>query len=180
MPIEEADMLRAWALAEVTGPGMQIPQLDPVREKLRVGGTASLNDWDWWLLEKTVPIARAPILGALLPLRVSWYRGHLTIEALAEQARTFNFAPFDKVAPSRQLAALCRAIRRPDAPEFDRAAMTVPPVFVAPSITGPWCLIEGYRRCCRALRDRDGGRFDGQPLPVIVGVHPSTETWALW
>jgi len=181
--IDESEMVRAWALAEVTGPSsplQQVPQLDPVREKLRAGGAGTLTNADWQLLERGIRLTRQPMLDPLLALRPTWYRGHLPIDVLAG-ARTINYQRFVELAPSRRLAALCVTRGQPGgAPEFDRAAMTAPPILIGPTLDGPWCLVEGYRRCCRAIRDDLAGHFDGLPLPVIVGVGPDMSRWRWW
>ena len=182
--IDESEMLRAWALAEVTSstsPMQQAPDFDPVREKLRAGGADTLTPADWQLLERGIRWAREPILGPLLALRPRWYRAHLPVEVLAD-ARTIGFPLFVAKAPSRRLAALCAAEGHPGAApgEFRREAMTAPPILVGVTLEGPWCLAEGYRRCCRAIRDQQAECFDGLPLPVIVGVGPEMARWTWW
>ena len=177
-------MLRAWALAEVTSPTspmQQVRELDPVRAKLQAEGLGALTPVDWQLLERDIRWARQPMLGPLLVLGPTWYRGHLSVDVLAG-VRAIGFPPFVEKAPARRLAALCAAEGHPGAAtgEFKRAAMTAPPILVGETLEGPWCLAEGYRRCCRAIRDQEAGRFDGKPLPVIVGVHATIARWSWW
>jgi hypothetical protein len=182
-PLAEREMLRAWALAEVTSadsPMRQIPQLDPIRATVRGRGSGLLNDADWSLLERAILSVRQPMLAPLCALHLTWHRGQLPVEALA-QARTINYGPFVAKAPSRRLADLCAAEGHPGAAGgFDRTALTAAPILVGVALEGPWCLVEGYRRCCRAIRDQVAGRFDGQLLPVIVGVHPEIAEWPWW
>lgn len=163
-----------------TSPLQQIRPLDPVREKLHAGGPGTLTNADWQLLERGIRWARQPMLDPLLSLHPMWYRGHLPIGVLGD-ARTINFQPFVEKAPSRRLAALCvTGGHSEDVAEFDRAAMTAPLILVGLTLEGPWCLVEGYRRCCRAIRDDRAGRFDGLPLPAIVGVGTEMARWQWW
>ena len=41
----------------------------------------------------------------------------------------------------------------------------------------PFTLVEGYTRCCRALRDWSSGRFDGLPIPMLLGVTERIGEW---
>jgi len=174
-------MARAWALAEVispTSPMQQMSECNPVRAKLRDGGT--LSETDWQVLEHGIRWARQPMLDPLLALHPTWYRGELPVDVLAG-ARTINLPAYVERAPSRQLAALCATRGQSEgAPEFHHASMTAPAILVGPTLDGPWCLVEGYRRCCRAIRDDRAGRFDGLPLSVIVGVGPDMSRWRWW
>ena len=176
-------MLRAWALAEVTSstsPMQKASEFDPVREKLRAGGADTLIPADWQLLERGIRWARQPMLDPLLALQPTWYRGSLPIDVLAG-ARMINLPAYVERAPSRQFAAFCVTRGQPGGPpEFNRAAMTAPPILAGTTLDGPWCLVEGYRRCCRAIRDHLAGRFDELPLPVIVGVSPDMPRWPWW
>ncbi len=54
------------------------------------------------------------------------------------------------------------------------------PIAVGPTRAGPLTLVEGYGRCCRALRDYKTGLYDGLPMPMMVGVTERIQEWAWW
>ena len=64
--------------------------------------------------------------------------------------------------------------------EFDRSCMVGTPIAVGPTLDGPFMLVEGYTRCCRALRDQNAGLYDGLPMPLLVGVTRQIRGWIWW
>lgn len=181
MPTTEAHAIREWGLAEIVSdklPTGSAPWLEPLRAKVRNARRDELTEAEWSALERLARDFRAPMLDPLLALRPKWYEGEIAVEDLY-QARIIAYPPFVKNAPSRRLDELCGPSNAP-APEFDRAVMNARPIVLGPSVAGPWCLVEGYGRCCRALRDHRAGRFDGQAIPVIAGITPLASEWSWW
>ncbi len=111
------------------------------------------------------------------------------IEAVAGM-RIMAFPPFLEKAPSRRLAELAEAERGAGPagqPEFSRAAMVGAPIAVGRTLDGPFTLMEGYTRCCRALRDQQywplrwsahahGGGRDGANAGVGLVVSAAKST----
>ena len=93
-----------------------------------------------------------------------------------------RFQAYLEKAPSRRLADFAEAERGAPRtePEFQRHAMRGMPIAVGTTLDGPLTLVEGYTRSCRALRDHHDRRFDGLPLPIIVGVSARIEEWPWW
>jgi len=177
----EARVIREWGLAEIVSPTAPLgamPELASVRARVRTTGREGLTEADWQILEGEARRTRAPMIDPLLRLAPDWYEGELLIEDLVV-ARIINYQPFVENAPSRRLDDFCGQPTR-DAAEFDRPAMNARPILLGSSLAGPWCLVEGYGRCCRAIRDHRAGRFDGQPIPVIAGVAPRATEWHWW
>jgi hypothetical protein len=180
-PIPEAHALREWGLAEIvspTAPLGQMRELEPLRARVRAAGRATLTEEDWQILERGARATRSPMIDPLLLLRPAWYEGEVAVANLFD-ARIIAYQPFVEKAPSRRLDDLCGQPQAPSA-EFNRAVMTARPIVLGSSLSGPWCLVEGYRRCCRAIRDHRVGRFDGQPMPVIAGVTSRATEWSWW
>ena len=174
--VGERRMLRSWAMAEVTNPrwasnlaGVEWPSM--LKAKMDAGDWVALTEAEWAIVEDVISQLRAPLLGGLLQLGPRWYESELPIETVA-QIRIMAYPPFVAKVPSRRLMDLAEAERgaSSSAPEFLRASMVGTPIAVAPIIVGPFTLVEGYTRCCRALRDWSSGRFDGLPIPMLLGV----------
>ena len=176
-------MLRTWAMAELMNPRWApnlagVPWPSALRAKMNARDWAALTEAEWAMVEHVMMQLRAPLLGGLLPLQPQWYEGGVPIEAVAEM-RVMAYAPFVAKVPSRRLVDLAEAERGAPSgtPEFVRAFMVGVPIAVAPALAGPFTLVEGYTRCCRALRDWNTGRFDGLPIPMVVGVTDRIGEW---
>jgi hypothetical protein len=187
-PVDQSGMLRTWAMAEVVNPRWApnlvgtIPWPAALKAKMDAGHWHALTESEWPMVENIITQLRAPLLGGLLALRPKWYLGEIPIAAVAE-TRFVNFQGFlAKVPGSRRLADLAEAERGAEKaqPEFNRAAMTGLPIAVGSTLDGPFTLVEGYSRCCRALRDYHAGLYDGLPLPMVVGVTERIREWDWW
>ncbi|MFQ5962076.1 MAG: hypothetical protein ACE5MG_11835 [Candidatus Methylomirabilales bacterium] len=180
-PITEAQAIREWGLAEIVSDKLETgsaPGLEPLRARVRSVSRHELTEAQWGALERLARLFRAPMLDPLAALRPEWYEGEITVEELLG-ARIIAYPPFVQNAPSRRLDDFCGPPHG-TVPEFDRAVMNARPIILGLSISGPWCLVEGYGRCCRAIRDHRAGRFDERPIPVIAGVTPRATEWSWW
>lgn len=181
-PISEAQAIREWGLAEIVSDKLPIgsfPQLEPLRTRVREVGRLGLTDTEWRALEEIARAYRASMIDPLLELRPTWYEGgEFAVEELLG-VRIINDQGFIQRAPSRILKDLCGE-PTPGIPEFDRAKMNARPILLGSSLGGPWCLVDGYGRCCRAIRDHRAGRFDGRSIPAIVSVTPRAAEWVWW
>jgi hypothetical protein len=183
-PVDRKRMLRAWAMAEVTNPrwahnlaGVGWPS--ELQAKMKADDWAALTEAEWESVEDVIAQLRASLLDGLLQLQPRWYEGELAIEAVA-QMRIMAYPPFVANAPSRRLVDLAEVERGASSgpPEFLRAYMVGTPIAVAPVVGGPFTLVEGYTRCCRALRDWNSARFDGLPIPMLIGVTERIGEWS--
>ena len=123
--------------------------------------------------------SRAPQLDPFFTAASEWFHRDVTIDEIAS-ARTM--ASFAERAPGRRVDELAL---RPASPtgltivEFEPLLMGRP-IFVAPAIDGPSCLVDGYRRCCELLLRH----YEGAPLPstfpAIVAVVPTIVGWPQW
>jgi len=183
-PVSQSHMLRTWAMAEVVNPrwapnlaGVQWPAT--LRAKMDAGQWNALTEDEWLVVEHVLLRLRAPLLDGLLPLQPKWYEGEFAIVVVAEM----GFMRFKKKTPaSGRLADYAEDERGTQArePEFIRARMVGVPVAVGPSLEGRLILVEGYTRCCCALRDHNTGLYDGLPMPMVVGVTERIQEWARW
>lgn len=150
---------------------------------MEAGKWEALSEPEWQMLESAIAEFRQPLLAGLLALQPDWYEGELPIEAVAEM-RIVKYQPFAQKAPSGRLVDLAGA-ERGDAPrghgEFIRKSMVGLPIAVGRNLAGPLTLVEGYTRCCRALRDYRTGLFDGLPIAMVVGVADRIAEWSwMW
>lgn len=186
-PVNQSHMLRTWAMAEVVNPRwtrhvVGVPWPDGVRPRWTWGQWDALTEAEWGMDEQIISQLRAPLLDGLLQLQPRWNEGSLPIDTVAGM-RIMAFPPFLERAPSRRLAELAEAERGAGPagqPEFIRAAMVGLPIAVGRTLDGPFTLMEGYTRCCRALRDHNAGLYDGLPMPMIVGVTERIQEWPWW
>ncbi len=186
-PVDQSRMLRTWAMAEVVNPRwahnlVGVPWPLGLKAKMDVGQWDALTEAEWGMDEQVISQLRAPLLDGLLPLLPKWNEGELAIEAVADM-RIMAFPRFLEKAASRRLADLAEAERGAGPagrPEFIRAAMVGLPIAVGRTLDGPFTLMEGYTRCCCALRDHHTGLYDGLPMPMVVGVTERIEEWAWW
>ncbi len=183
--MNQSHMLRTWAIAEVANPRWAanlagVPWPPGLKAKMDVGQWDALTEAEWGMDEQVICQLRAPLLDGLLPLQPHWYEGGLPIEAVADM-RIMAFPPCVEKAPSRRLADLAEAERGAGPvgqAEFARAIMVGLPIAVGRTLDGPFLLVEGYTRCCRALRDQNTGLYDGLPMPMVVGVTERIQEWA--
>ncbi len=149
---------------------------------MEAGQWDTLTDPEWTAVEQVVTQFRGPLLGGLLALQPTWYEGEMPIATVAGM-RFMAYEDFVKKVPgSRRLpdpAEHERGVATGE-PELDRARMVGVPVAVGASLDGPLTLVEGYTRCCAALRDHHVGLYDDQPMPMIVGVTPRIQEWRWW
>ena len=185
--IDQFKMLRNWALAEATSGQTGMSQVvagwpAETQHKLSTGQHDSLSENEWRMLEAGIVLTREPLLIGLLWLQPQWYRGEVPVEMLADM-RIINFSPFVQKAPSRKLADLAEAERgggRGAKSEFSLDKMVGLPIAVGLSLDGRLCLVEGYSRCCRILRDHKDGIFQHRRVPFIVGVSERIVEWSWW
>ncbi len=180
-------MLRNWAIAEATSAQKEMSEVvagwpAETQRKLHAGEQDALSEDEWRMLEAAIVLTRQPLLVGLLWLQPQWYQGEVPVEMLADM-RIINFSPFVQKAPSRKLSDLAEA--RPggatDAKsEFSLDKMVGLPIAVGLSLDGPFCLVEGYTRCCTILRDYKGGTFSHRQVPLIVGVSERIVEWSWW
>jgi len=150
-----------------------------LRARMQAGRFETLTDADWTEAERWIQRHRAGFLESLLPLRPAWFSGELMIAAVAD-LRVVRYMPHPP--PSGRLVDFAESERGAGTgkPEFDRSRMVGMPIAVGPALDGPLMLVEGYTRCCQALRDQKVGLFDGLPMPLIVGVTRQIPGWVWW
>ncbi len=187
-PVKQSHVLRNWAMAELANPRwapklVDVPWPPGSKAKMEAGQWNTLTEQEWEFMEEILTQhLRRPLLTPLLPLQPEWYLEDFPIEAVAE-IRFMKLQPWvSKVPGSRRLADLAEAERgeHTGRPEFIRASMVGLPIAVGQSLAGPFTLVEGYTRCCRALRDQNIGLYDGLPIPMVVGVTERIQEWAWW
>jgi hypothetical protein len=182
--IDNATVLRAWAIAEATsgkeGFAQAVAQQAPkaIRDKVFGGKAETLTDSEWRLLEGGIRQYRAPMLDHLLALGVDWFDGLVPVAEL-ENMRFFNLPKWVSGTRSRRFGDLAgsRAVAG-SAPEFRGFSTTIErPIAVGPSLAGPLCLLEGYTRCGALVRDHRAGLSPLESIPIIVGVCPRITEW---
>jgi hypothetical protein len=178
--VSEQEVVRDWAISEVISDVADLardPYLPAVRRRVLAGEKLLPGEWD--LLETRLRVVRSPLLDGLLAVRPTWFRGELSLTTFGEM-RIIAFQPFVEKAPSRRLEDYCAAEaagRTSPTREFIRERMNAPVLAVASSLSGPYCLVDGYNRCCRALRDSRAGYFDGHPIRVNVCITSQIRRW---
>jgi len=116
----------------------------------------------------------------LIGLAPEWYEGEVAISFL-DGMRFFNLPPWVSKVPSLQFADLALSRQRPamNEAEFCGFATAIErPIAVAPSLEGPFCLLEGYTRCACILRDHRTGLSSLARLPMIVAVTSRIVEWS--
>lgn len=161
-PIDQHKVLREWAIAEATSSKEDFPKLlaqhvPQVLQKLRAGQRGALTEAELRDLERAIEHYRVPLLTELLRLQPQWYEGEIPVEILADM-RIFNLPDWVRWAPSRKLSNFCGERTGEAAGRAEFKGFTAErPVAVGPSLQGPYCLVEGYTRCCGILRDFKAG-----------------------
>ena len=185
--IDQFKMLRNWARAEATSPQREMSEViggwpAETQRKLYAGQHEALSEAEWRMLEAGIVLTRQPLLVGLLWLQPQWYQRDVPVEMLADM-RIINFSPFVQKASSRKLADLAEAERggaTAGKSEFSLDKMVGLPIAVGLSFDGPFCLVEGYTRCCTILRDYKDGTFQHRQVPFIVGVSERIVEWSWW
>jgi hypothetical protein len=179
------DMLRHWAVAEIISDRWpeyfrMIPS--ELIAKVRSRQLDSLVETEWHVLTEVIIAVRSPLLKDLPELRLDWYRADLAIDQLRD-VRIVAFAPLVAEAPSRLLGDLPSTQageRGLQGAPFELSRMTGRPIFVAPSLWGPYCLVEGYTRCTTMLANYRAGTLSAATFPMILGVGERVATWRWW
>jgi hypothetical protein len=184
--ISEWHMLKSWALAEATSQkgalGQAVRDLDPthpLRRKVLRGEVTLLDAGDWEILVNAIQQTRQPLLAGLIGAPIEWYEA----EADAQDMSAMSFIAVKEWAekwPSMRLVDLCgtRHKQGPE-PEFQGWRTSIArPIALGQTKDGPFCLIEGYTRCCTWLRDERASIRPPSTVPLIVGIWPGVSRWA--
>ena len=167
-------MLRNWAVAEIDssrwGKYYRTCLPDAVFRKAN-SECPTLAEGEWTQLEAAVRQLRSPLLNDLLSFQIRWFEGKLLTEELAEAA-IINLDQFNRVAPSKRLVDIAKAGIVPGQEGFDSTKMRGFPILVAQRNEGPYCLVEGYSRCCSILSLKSSNH-----VSVIVGVSEDVGRW---
>lgn len=193
--INEKEMLRNWALAEVSSE-RRIPYLqkyfsDEILQKISNNKISEFSDTDWGTLEKMIRSERSKLLDGLLILNIDWYKGNFFTEEL-NILSIMNWPPFVNLAGSRKFVDLVKKFQEGMMPpnhyefeanikkikdDFDFAKIVGMPILVSKNIDPPYFLIEGFTRLSAMLLNIWEGRQYTKKLSVILGVSKQINKW---
>lgn len=192
--INEEEMLRNWALAEVASVRRwkYLNSVLPsgILEKAGRGDHWYSED-EWQKLVEMIRSFRAPLLDGLLQLEIEWYEGNLPTVELKD-LEMMNWSPFVSLAGSRKLIDLVQAFQEGKMPpkhhefaenlsriqkEFRLEMMWGKPIVVSQSEQPPYILIEGFTRLSAMLLNLSTGQSYRQDIPVILGISDRLDEW---
>lgn len=192
--ISEEEMLRNWALAEVASIrrwkylGDVLP---PEILKMAQQERSEFSEQEWKMLVEMIRNFRAPLLDSLLPLKLEWFEGELSIEEL-KKLEIMNWPPFVGLAGSRKLVDLVQAFQQGKMPpnhhefaenleriqqNFRMSSMQGKPIVVSRSKEPPYILVEGFTRLSAMLLNILDGKSYKVDAPIILGVSEQLSEW---
>jgi len=192
--ISEEEMLKNWALAEVTSVRRQkylnktLPE--GLIQKIRQGLHEYTED-EWGRLIEMVRSTRSELLKGLLGLDIEWYEGKLPIEEL-KNLEMMNWPPFVELAGSRKFLDLIRAFQGGKMPskhhefaenlerirkELRPESMQGKPIVLSRSEEPPYILVEGFTRLSAMLLNLLEGKSYGEKISVILGISERLDEW---
>lgn len=182
-PVSLDVVLRSWGIAEATSTKESGFSAEVARQAPAIHGkllrAEPLSEAELDALARGIEQYRAPLISGLQAVQPQWFEGVLPVQTLAEM-RFFNMNEWSEKAPSRMFGDLAgtRTIAGTQ-PEFRGFATSVErPIAVAPSLDGPFCLVEGYTRCAAIVRDHRAGLSATGEVPMIVGVTLRITAWS--
>jgi hypothetical protein len=182
--VTEQTVLSTWALAELRGPaGARAVEMGlmsaQVLDRLRTDADPSLTAAEWTQAHHAIRVKRAPLIGNLFDLGVTWSSAvfevddlqGLEIIAIPEWHAKYPTQRLEELAGTRHLSG--------DAPEFRGFETTLEsPIAVCERLDGPCCLVEGYTRVATFLRDSGAGLTTSREMRMLLGVSPRIHEWA--
>jgi prolyl 4-hydroxylase len=116
--------------------------------------------------------------GAQAGKAIDWYMARMSVEEIATVlVDRYWVDRHPGVKTVRELAAVETSKY---SGSFDRSKVSSL-VYVAPSLEGPYCLMEGSNRSRAIVEEWQAGRLDGsETFEVMLGVGPSVASWPHW
>ena len=192
--INEEEMLKNWALAEV----------DSVRRQKYLSGILpesliqkisqeqyEFTQDEWQILIKMIKSTRSQLLNDLLKLDVEWYEGKLPMQELKD-LEMMNWPPFVNLAGSKRFLDLVNAFREGKMPpnhhefaenlerirkELKIENMKGKPIVLSRSDKPPYSLVEGFTRLSAMLLNILDGKSYEVEISVILGVSRRLDEW---
>lgn len=112
--VEEREMLRNWAIAEVASIRRQKYLTEVLSQDLLQKiqrGEYQFTESEWQQLGEMIRSTRAELLDGLVDLGMAWYEGELPSDEVKD-LKMMNWAPFVTLAGSREFIDLVQALRQ--------------------------------------------------------------------
>ena len=192
--INEEEMLKNWALAEVASVRRRkylsgiLPE--SLIQKISRGRYEFTQD-EWKTLIEMIRSTRSQLLNDLLKLDVEWYEGKLPIQELKD-LEMMNWPQFVNLAGSKRFLDLVNAFREGKMPpnhhefaenlerirkELKIENMKGKPIVLSRSDKPPYSLVEGFTRLSAMLLNILNGKLYEGEIPVILGVSRRLDEW---
>ena len=192
--INEEEMLKNWALAEVASVRRRkylsgiLPE--SLIQKISRGRYEFTQD-EWKTLIEMIRSTRSQLLNDLLKLDVEWYEGKLPMQELKD-LEMMNWPPFVNLAGSKRFLDLVNAFRDGKMPsnhhefaenlerirkELKIENMKGKPIVLSRSDKPPYSLVEGFTRLSAMLLNILNGKLYEGEIPVILGVSRRLDEW---
>ena len=167
--ISTDEMLLDWGIAEAETRCASYLHPDTLS---RIRAKEALTPADRATLIAIIRQIRQPLLDFGIDPPTTWHSAKLQVADLGG-IRLIRYFSVQRLA---DLAATDNPYTRRD---FTPSKARGRPIFVGPTLEGPWNLLEGTHRCCGMIKT---GLSNGQQdqLDVIVGVCPSVTRWHFW
>ena len=192
--INEEEMLKNWALAEVASVRRRkylsgiLPE--SLIQKISRGRYEFTQD-EWKTLIEMIRSTRSQLLNDLLKLDVEWYEGKLPMQELKD-LEMMNWPQFVNLAGSKRFLDLVNAFREGKMPpnhhefaenlerirkELKIENMKGKPIVLSRSDKPPYSLVEGFTRLSAMLLNILNGKLYEGEIPVILGVSRRLDEW---